>query len=354
MRMPVWVVLAACLVSAMTASAQRYTASRTSADGVPIVRLSDAATNTVVSIAPTVGNIAYEMLVNGKNVLYWPYESVSDFAANPRLSGIPLLWPWANRIDGDSYWANGRKYELNDALGNLRRDGAKQPIHGLLTSWPEWDVTRVAVDDQGAFVVSRLEYYRYADLAAQFPFAHAIEMTYRLSGGELEVRTRIENLGVQPMPVSLGYHPYFQLDDAPRDEWRVQLAARKLWALGETLVPTGESEAIEKQFPESKSLPLAGVSLDHVFGDLIRNDAGEAIFSVEGRAQKIEVVYGEGFDTAVVYAPSRARGDFICFEPMVGVTNVFNLAEQGKYGALRSIPAGESWEATFMIRPSGF
>jgi aldose 1-epimerase len=46
----------------------------------------------------------------------------------------------------------------------------------------------------------------------QFPFAHVLQMTYRLQDGVLEVQTRIENLSIEPMPVARlvtrgGYRP---------------------------------------------------------------------------------------------------------------------------------------------------
>ena len=60
----------------------------------------------------------------------------------------------------------------------------------------------------------------------QFPFAHTIEITHRLHDGVLEVTTRIENLSAEPMPVAIGFHPYFQLTDSTRDEWTISVGAQ--------------------------------------------------------------------------------------------------------------------------------
>src|SRR4051795_36153 len=105
-----------------------------------IIRLTDPATGVAVSIVPSIGNMAIEMNVRGRNLLWFPYESVEAFAAAPSLCGIPFLGPWANRIDGDAYWVNGRQYQLNPGIGNLRRDGNGLPIHGLLNHSPLWQV----------------------------------------------------------------------------------------------------------------------------------------------------------------------------------------------------------------------
>ena len=342
------------LLSASLMPAQPFSAARTIVEGTPVVRLEDAGAAARVSIAPTVGNIAYEYAVKGKNAFWWPFESLTEFAKAPRLSGNPLLWPWANRLDRDGFFANGKFYALRADLGNVRRDGNKLPIHGLLSFSDVWEVVEVGADDQSAWAVSRIEYAKHPDLAAQFPFAHTIEMTYRLRRGELEVETRVENESVETMPLSLGYHPYFQLHDAPRDAWRVRLAASSLWKLNDKLTPTGEKIPVAERFPQADDLSLAGVKLDDVFGDLKREAGDWARFTVTGKSEKIEVLYGLGFDTAVVYAPGGEGRSFICFEPMAGITNAFNLAHEGKFPALQTIAPGDAWTGRFVVRVSGF
>ena len=338
----------------MTASAQPYSARNAIVDGVSVVELSDASRNTTVSIIPSVGNIAYRMDVNGKNVFWFPFDSLKDFVADPKLSGNPFLAPWANRLDEDAFFANGKKYLLNPSLGNFGRDPNDQPIHGLLTYASAWEVVSMDSDADGAHVTSRLEFSRYADWMAQFPFAHTIAMTYRLRGGALEVHTRIDNIGAQTMPLSVGYHPYFQLHDAPRDDWKVHIAAESVWTLNDKLIPTGETKPVRAVLGDPGSLPLKGLFLDHVFGGLVRDGDGLASFSVQGARQKIEVVYGPKYRTAVVYAPTSEDQNFICFEPMSGITNAFNLAHRGTYKDLQTIPAGQTWEESYWIRPSGF
>ena len=63
----------------------------------------------------------------------------------------------------------------------------KIPIHGFLTTTSEWRVVEARADGKAAWVTSRLEFYRQPSWMAQWPFAHTIEMTYRLQGGVLEV-----------------------------------------------------------------------------------------------------------------------------------------------------------------------
>jgi aldose 1-epimerase len=339
--------LAALLFPLMSIAAD-YSAQKAVEDGIEIVRLSNAAHATEVAIAPSLGNLAYEFKVHGKNVLWLPYKTLAEMKAKPQFGGIPFLAPWANRLSEDAFFANGKKFRLNPDLGNIRRDQNQKPIHGLLTVSPDWTVTTVEADADSARVTSRLEFWKHPELMAQFPFAHSIETTYLLRDDILEVRTSIENLSADPMPVGIGYHPYFQLHDAPRDQWKVHLAARDHLMLSKMLIPTGERKPVE--FPDL--FPLAGVALDDVFGGLVRDPSDQATFSVEGAREKISVIYGPKYTVAVVYAPPGRP--FICFEPMSTITDGFNLAQAGVYKELQSIPPGDVWRESFRIVASGF
>ena len=338
----------AALVFPFMSIAADYSAQRAVVDGIEIVRLSDAAHHAEVAIAPSLGNLAYEFKVNGKNAFWLPYETLAELIARPQFGGNPFLAPWANRLSEDAFFANGKRFQLNLGLGNVRRDQNQKPIHGLLSFSPDWTVKVVEADSESASLTSRLEFWKYPDLMAQFPFAHTIETTFRLHEGVLEVRTTIENLSADPMPVGIGYHPYFQLHDAPRDQWKVHLAARDRLVLSKVLIPTGERAPVE--FPDP--LTLAGASLDDVFSSLVRDGSERATFSVEGAHEKISVVYGPKYTVAVVYAPPGRQ--FICFEPMSMITDGFNLAQAGVYKELQSIPPKGVWRESFWISPGGF
>jgi len=321
--------ITALLVSAPAAA--QYSARRNGTR----VELEDAAHQTVVSIDPAAGNLTRAMTVKGRDVL--------------AAQGIPFMAPWANRLDEQAFYANGRKYNFNMELGNVK--GA-HPIHGFLGAASQWDVIEARGDGTSAWVTSRLEFYRQPAWIAQFPFAHTIEMTHRLQDGALEIVASLHNLSADPMPVAIGFHPYFTLSDAPRDEWRIAIGARTEWVLAPDKIPTGEVVAIERRFPDPRAARLGDHDLDHVFGDLVRDQSGGAVMSVAGKAQKLEIVYGPNYRASVVYAP-KGR-EFICFEPMAGITNALNFAQRGVYKELQYIQPGQTWRESFWIRPSGF
>ena len=144
-----WPVLVAFAI-ATPATAQRYTAVQQG----EVVTLADRAADAVVTIVPSVGNIAVEMKIKGHNVLRYPQGSVAEFKARPGATGIPFMGPWANRLDEQAFYANGRRHAFDMALGNVR---GEVPIHGFVTTTDRWRVTSVAASDNDASVTSRLE-----------------------------------------------------------------------------------------------------------------------------------------------------------------------------------------------------
>jgi len=322
-----------------------------------LVQLTDGAKRTAVSIIPALGNLTVEMTVNGHNVLRFPFESAADYKGGASSIGIPFLAPWADRLDEQAFYANGRRYAFDMTLGNVR--GAN-PIHGFLASASEWEVVEVRADGESAWVKSRLEFSRQPLWMKQFPFAHTIEMTHRLRDGVLEVATRIENLSAEPMPVAIGFHPYFQLTDSSRDQWTLAVGARTHWPVAETKMPTGETQPIDKIFADPAAIALAPLDLDDVFSDLVRDARGRATMSVRGKTQRLDVVLGANYRAVVIYAPKTAPGqdaaarNFVCIEPVAGIINALNLAHKGVYKELQSIPPAGAWQESFWIRPGGF
>jgi aldose 1-epimerase len=221
-----------------------------------------------------------------------------------------------------------------------------------------------------------------------------MQMTYRLQDGVLEVQTRIENLSIEPMPVAIGFHPYSQLTDSSREDWTLSIGAKTHWLLAQNKIPTGETEPIQKFFPDPHAVALKDVDLDDVFGDLERDAQGRAVMSVKGKTQQLDVLLGPNYRSVVLYSPNPAnvrgggagrRGGqpsnaattppaaspapavpltgtspnlpnrgFIAFEPMVGITDSMNLAQKGLYKELQSIPPSGTWRESFWLRPKGF
>ena len=283
------IVVAVLLSVAADAQAQaRYSATQTG----DIVQLRDSRTDTTVSVMTTVSN-AYEMVVKGQNLIRMTFAHGRRVprAAWPQRHPAALA-PFANRLDEQAFYANGKKYNFDMELGNVR--GAI-PIHGFLSSAKDWKLVEAKADGKSAWVTSRLDFYRNPQWMKQFPFAHTLEMTYRLVDGVLEVKTRDRE---PQRRADAGGHRLPPLLPADR------LHARRLDALdrredalaaGRQQDPDRRDRSDDKFFPNRKAVALKDLDLDHVFGDLERDAQGRAVMSVKGKTQQLDVLLGPNY-----------------------------------------------------------
>lgn len=331
-------------------AAGNYRAERALSGDVEIIRLSDAKRGTVVSVAPALGNRAVEFKVHGNEILYFPLANAAALknSERPLLNGIPFLAPWANRIAGGGFWSEGTHYLFNPAVGTVRIDPNGIAIHGMLTLSPLWEVTEVKATGSAAELTCKLAFWKHPELMANWPFAHQYSMMYRLADGVLEVQTSVANLSSRAMPMSLGFHPYFQIPGAPRDEWTVHLPVTRHVETDSHLVATGQLNTAEL----AAEISLRGRTFDDGFTGLVRDRTGKATFSLSAGNRKVQVDYGPKYTVAVIYAPPRQN--FVCFEPMTAITNGVNLAHEGKYTELQHIAPSETWSESFFVRTQGF
>src|SRR3954451_7968168 len=297
------VVLAAMLALAIAAPAraQRYTAKQ---DG-DVVELADATAQMNVSVVWSMSN-AWRIQVKGKDLVRTS-PTLADFMARPGLNGMPLLAPFANRLDETAFYANDKKYNFDLELGNVR---GPIPQTGYVNGTKAWQLIEAKADQKGAWVTCRLDFYDSPAFMKQFPFAHTITMTYRVADGTLEVRTRLDNLSSEPMPVAIGFHPIFELPDGNRDDWTVSLDAKTHWIEIPQRLPTGETQPIENFFGSDRTaIQLKKYALiDDVFTDLVRDANGRATMKLMYSGKEIDVSLGPKFKTVLAWSTPLAGG----------------------------------------------
>lgn len=325
----------------------RFQAQRLKKNSADIVQLRDTEQDLLVSVIPSHGNIAYELLHGDANWLWSPFnDPPTEMNGSASLFGIPLLSPWANRLSSDSYSVNGADYVLNRRLNNLRVDHNYLAIHGLVLFAP-WAVAEIGADANGAYLQSTLDFTRRPDWMAQFPFAHRLEMTHRLSDGRLWVYLSITNDSSQPIPLSLGFHPYFRLPgEEDRNAWSIRCAGRKHFKLSDHYIPTGETEEFDGQAPVHLN---PGFQLDDVYTDLRREESGYALFQLTGTKKQLTVGFGPKFPVGVIYAPGAKN--YVCFEPMTAPTDALHLSQSRLCEPLQEVGPGETWTEHFWIEP---
>src|SRR3954469_4365431 len=289
------------LVCAAPAFAQRYTARQ---DG-DVIELADATAQMNVSVVWSMSN-AWRIQVKGQNLVRTS-ATLEDFMARPGLNGMPLLAPFANRLDETAFYANGKKYNFDLELGNVR---GPIPSTGYVNGSKAWQLVEFKADQKSAWVTCKLDFYKNPQFMAQFPFAHTVTMTYRVADGALEVHTRLDNLSTDPMPVSIGFHPIFELPEGNRDDWTVSLDAKTHWIEIPQRLPTGQTQPIENFFGSDRTaIQLKKYALvDDVFTDLIRDANGRATMKLMYSGKELDVVLGPNYKTVLAWSTPLSSG----------------------------------------------
>lgn len=267
---------------------------------------------TEAQFVPQANMVCCSLRHRGAEVLD-PGQGVAAYAQRGKTMGIPLLHPWANRLEGPSYRVGETTVRLPGPEGRYATDPNGLPIHGALPGNLRWTVQAGA---PAGHLSARLLWDAPA-LLELFPFKHELLIDAELASGGLALTTTLRATGSDPVPVAFGFHPYLRIPGSSRHDWRVALGATQRLVLDERMIPTGAQEPlVEREFglrEQSWDDGLAGL------------DPGGAQFQVSDGETALIVRFEEGFEYAQVYAPPGH--DYVCFEPMTAPTNALNSGQ---------------------------
>ncbi|MFN2456093.1 MAG: aldose 1-epimerase [Pyrinomonadaceae bacterium] len=292
--------------------------------GVEIFMLREA-DEARAEIAPALGNNCFALDMPDAVLEDVPFD---QFLARPTSYGIPILFPYPNRIRDSRFAFRGETYTVD------------QPQHGFVRgkAWKVLDTG--ASENEGAWIRSGLDANDYAEqILQQFPFPFNLQVTYRLKNERLEMETVAQNTGDRVMPLGFGIHPYFQLPA----QSRIQVPAQKRWELVDNF-PTGNLLDVEGHYDLRRPQSTDGLSLDDIYTDATAEpDNLTRCFLFDDANNKRTVVEfdAQQFPHIVVYttpAPRRA----ICIEPNTCPTDAFNLQQRGIESNVIALDAGAS------------
>ena len=253
-------------------------------------------------------------------------------------SGIPLLFPYPNRIAGGRYSWSGRDYQLTPDQVPFDKTG--NAIHGFCMDRP-WRV--VSQSESSVTAVFRTSVDAPERLAL-WPADAEIEVTYELRRSCLRSLITIRNPSDQPLPWGFGTHAYFRLplgDFSSAAQCTIYAPSSRTWELHECL-PSGKIQPVPAGAELSLSPAFGGLKLDDIYTEVaVKN--GEVICRLTDPAAKLRVEQrcSAVFREIVAFTPPWATA--VCLEPYTCVTNAINLQQQGIDAGLQVLPPGESW-----------
>jgi aldose 1-epimerase len=305
-------------------------------EGVPALTLATDG-GVEATFVPGAGMVGCSLRHRGEELL-GQRGGLGVYVEERSTMGIPLLHPWANRVERARFSIAGREVVLDSGSAPVALGPGGLPIHGLLAAASGWRVDRHEATDGGGILAASFDFAAHEELMAAFPFPHEVLFVAELRDTALTVTTTVHASGDTTVPIAFGYHPYLRLPGVDRAEWEVNIPVGERLKLDSRMLPSGEREPVAVE-----SGPLG----TRTFDDEYLAPADAAPFVLTGGGRRIELSVGPGYHFAQVYAP--ADDDVVAFEPMTAPTNALvaggpdlPLVEPGgRYGASFSITVAD-------------
>jgi aldose 1-epimerase len=274
--------------------------------------------------------------------------------------GGAFLVPYPNRIRGKlsadgktltTEW-HGKTLTL-PANFSGKKDGAeKHSIHGLILKSPAESVnTETTADGQTVTGIIHA-----GDFGGHWLSKTDINFTIALTGGAIDTTITAKNVGDEPEPMAIGWHPYFAIPSGDRKQARIHIPGEKLALVNnyDDVFPTGklvpvktyENGKYDYTAPDGKA--LADDFLDDNFSTLIRTDGNVDVqLSDPATGYGINILgVSPEIKTVQVYAPPTKQ--FVAIEEQFNFGDPFGKEWHGMDTGMVTLKPGES--ATWHVR----
>jgi galactose mutarotase-like enzyme len=278
----------------------------------------------VATFLPELGLLGASLSHRGDDLL--ALAGGLDGYRSGNVTGLPLLAPWANRLGVRRYDVEGVTVDLEGLA--LHTDDQGLPIHGTMTAHAGWEVVEA---DERSFT-ARFAFGDHPGLLASFPFPHELRVEVAITATTLRVTTTVTPTTDRAVPISFGYHPYFQLPGVRREDIRLRLPARRHLQLDTQGLPTGVDRA-----EDAEDEPLGSRTFDDLY-----ELASDRRLGLTGGGRRLTIELEDGYRFAQVFTPPAAAS--VCLEPMTAAVNA--LVD----GGYPLVSPGAAFTARFSLR----
>ena len=320
-------------------------------NGRTIFTLIDESTGASAAITPSYGFNLFDLRLPSAGEVRRVIVARDDFAAHPDKpgrNGIPILFPFPNRIRDGRYSFEGKDYTL------FIEPDKEHAIHGFAIAAP-WDVVDQGATADGAFLVGRFQIARNApDRLDSWPTDGILTVRYDLGGRRLRMTITVENPTKRNLPFGFGIHPYFRLPFVAGTPERGQLVlpAAEMWLLDSGL-PTGARVPVDSRVDFRSGGSTAGRHLDDVLTGLsFSDDLCTCRLVDEDLGCATVLSFDRTFRDLVVFVPPH-DDTLVAVEPYTQTTDGINLEARGVDAGVRILGPGESLTMRIAIESEG-
>jgi galactose mutarotase-like enzyme len=251
--------------------------------------LTDTVADSQIELVPERGGILTQWRVQGQEILYLDAARFTDPSLSIR-GGIPILFPICGNLPDNTYTHQGQAYTLKQ--------------HGFARDLP-WQILAQSTEPLSVTLgLSSSDHTR-----SLYPFEFDLAFTYILAGHSLTLQQRVSNRSDQPLPFSLGFHPYFTVRD--KSLLNVHIPATELI-----------DQRTKTHHSYGGSFDFTVDEIDAAFPDL-----SSPVASVqEGDRLRLTLTFSPEFSTLVFWTINGK--DFYCLEPWTAGRNAINTGDR--------------------------
>ncbi len=252
-----------------------------------------------IAVAPELGGALAWLRWRGHDI-FRPFDPNGEKRAN--LCGSYPLVPWSNRIAQGEFHFSDRRWQVARNFGTH-----PHALHG--NGWQcEWQV-----QDGEESITLMLEH----PASEGWPWPWRATQVFALTPDSLTLTLRYHNLADIPVPVGLGFHPFF----ADASDSEVQFSAARVWLNDDNSLPYEEIATPEKWDYRTFRAPVPA-SVDNCF----THWCGEA--AVRWPQRGIRATLTSDAPNAVFFIPGMER-NVVAIEPVSHINNAINLLSPG-------------------------
>ncbi len=264
-------------------------------------------------LVPELGAVLTDLYFGGKPVIDG-YKKAAELKSLAWAKSA-LLAPFPNRLKDGVYKFEGESYQF--PINEKNTDTA---IHGFAMA-KKMKVETWSCEENEATVIC---VYKDSGRRKAYPFPHHFRVCYQMKQNAFSIKMSFKNTGKTPLPVGLGWHPYFQLGkdiDAHKLKLPKDFLLKKI-EIDDQMIPTGKQTSF---LDFQRSTNIGDAVLDNCF--LIQKNNPKATrFEIQLSYEKQKLTYwqklNEGHDYVQLFTPPNRNS--LAIEPMSCNIDAFN------------------------------
>jgi len=270
--------------------------------------------------------------------------------------GGAFLIPYPNRIvgeaspDGKSVITDWRGHTLAlPANSGTKPGGRAVAIHGLIAKAKVEDLeTKTTADGQTVTGVIHA-----GNFGGHWLSETDLNLTIALTGGAVEATITAKNVGKEPEPMSIGWHPYFQIPSGHRAQARLHIPASMMAVVNNysDVIPTGQLKPVKGtvfDYNAPAGVPLDDHFLDDNFSHLQRTGGAADVKLIDPESNYGLTVSALSPEIRTVQAYAPKGTTFVAIEDQFNYVDPFGKQWKGMDTGMVTLRPGQS--VTWKVR----